>query len=687
MCDLNKLLRSINLVNPVVFKQCIEDFDISINTLDQDDTPIFITFINNYISYIKSTLDQSDDESDNFISKVDQSENYLIMLNLFFSHNVNVNLTDKNRHTPLMLICMEELTDSRLTSLFDRLVNSNPEAVDNYGKTALIYACTNGLYHFASSLIRTGKSNPSQVDIIGMTALKHAINKGLTQIAIRLIETGESNPEHVDNNGNTALIYAAEIGLDQVVLKLLENGNSKPEHVDNYGKTALITSIVNDHDNIALKLIETGQSRPDQIDDNNSTALIYAIAKKLLNVSLELIDSGQSRPDHIDSDGNTALILACVNGDRDVSLKLIETGQSRPEHVDNKGWTALMYAIVNQLSNVSLKLIETGQSRPDIKSGNDTPLNLACQFGLPNVAIQLLLTDKANLHYTTSESIVDCAKDFFEQDDYDQFISTYDLVTGHKSIQQMQHRQRLDVLFQEFTDSVNRKRKDSLFNQVYQTCINQPELTPTNRKIPIDNVYDLVTSYDLNDTDDQKSLKSVIKLGNTCYTAPYLYDWWSNKTKMGKKFTAPDTRNIVSDEKRQEILQKYRQYSDRPQIDEPVREIPPLDNRYQLRFIEDQNQLTRDPFQFTKVVITDNDNELINLGYIPNIEESGSAWNSNAVLALIQELWDNRMLLSNHNTDNIECCTIHLSKPKEYWFTDAIPKLQSMHEELTDQLL
>lgn len=79
--------------------------------------------------------------------------------------------------------------------------------------------------------------------------------------------------------------------------------------------------------------------------------------------------------------------------------------------------------------------------------------------------------------------------------------------------------------------------------------------------------------------------------------------------------------------------------------------------------------------------------DLIDLGYIPYIEHTGSAWNTNAVLALIRQLWDQRMLLTNYTTNNIECCSVHLQKSKEYWLTDTIEKLESMHQELTSQLL
>lgn len=404
-------------------------------------------------------------------------------------------------------------------------------------------------------------------------------------------------------------------------------------------------------------------------------------------IQVENIDIGA-----VDGDGRTALMLACIHRSGRIAFRLIETGKSKPELIDHREHTALLYAIKSMMPEIALKLIETGKSRPDlINSNGETPLNVACTYGMFEVAIRLLQTGQSNLSYKKDKSVLECAKKFFKESEFELFKELYD----RKQIQQQQstdrtniQKQHIDYMFEQFINKVNTKRENPLFNQVYQACVSDPSsLTPNNMKIPIDGQYDLVTDFNLDDHNDQKTLESVIKLGNTCYTAEFLYNWWSTRATSGRDFTAPDSRLIVSDETRQTILAKYRNYKGNPNIPIPTNPNIQLDPRYQLEFIPIPRRTPVDPFNYTRIRINGQGlpgQELpMFLGYIPVYNPPNNPWNSDAVLTLIRELWDRRLLLTDHTTGHLQCCRVHINKSRRYWYRNTASKLNSMHQELS----
>ena len=162
----------------------------------------------------------------------------------------------------------------------------------------------------ALALIATGRSNPGIVDTNGKTALIYACIEGMSDVALALIETGNSDPEIVDHNGKTALIYACSKSMSDVALALIATGQSNPRIVDEYEKTALIYACQLRMNDVALALIETGNSNPRIVDNNGKTALIYACQSRMNDVALALIATGDSNPSQVDGSGRTALIFA-----------------------------------------------------------------------------------------------------------------------------------------------------------------------------------------------------------------------------------------------------------------------------------------------------------------------------------------------------------------------------------------
>ena len=133
------------------------------------------------------------------------------------------------------------------------------------------------------------------------------------------------------------------------------------------------------------------------------------------------------------------------------------------------------------------------------------------------------------------------------------------------------------------------------------------------------------------------------------------------KLRLGDKYVSPAEKKIILDEKNVELL-----------ISEPNDTwitIPP-------KYIPNYNKILRYPFYHIKIEISIPGNyrsRIIDLGYIPGgiepLPGEDSYLSSYSLITSIRKLWDMRKLLTiHHPLKDIQCCTVPLSKPVQYWF-------------------
>ena len=131
-------------------------------------------------------------------------------------------------HPHISLIIIMELIGSE---------HSKPDHINDFGYTALIYACVHSKTDAALAIIATGNAIPEQVTNVGDTALLWACFKNLSDVAIALIATGKSNPFHIAKSGKTAITYARRNNMTEVVA-ILENYD---DYIANLHKSELYT--------------------------------------------------------------------------------------------------------------------------------------------------------------------------------------------------------------------------------------------------------------------------------------------------------------------------------------------------------------------------------------------------------------------------------------------------------------
>lgn len=88
-------------------------------------------------------------------------------------------------------------------------------AMDGYGKTALMYASANGIYEYVEALVKAGADLSLQNSKNRLTALHYAIKKSRFNEAYCLVEHGASI-KVMDNKGKTALTYKTKISEDDI---------------------------------------------------------------------------------------------------------------------------------------------------------------------------------------------------------------------------------------------------------------------------------------------------------------------------------------------------------------------------------------------------------------------------------------------------------------------------------------
>lgn len=117
--------------------------------------------------------------------------------------------------------------NSTATIVLLRDLNLNPNIVDNFNRTPLLYACMRGYVEIVKSLLMAG-ANPNCVDDIGDTPLSVAIKcmedeTTCFEIVEALIQSG-ADPNLNPSGGLTPLMQSVLCGNHHIISQLVEAG-------------------------------------------------------------------------------------------------------------------------------------------------------------------------------------------------------------------------------------------------------------------------------------------------------------------------------------------------------------------------------------------------------------------------------------------------------------------------------
>ena len=268
------------------------------------------------------------------------------------------------------------------------------QAIINYGadvnatnknnRTALMIACKMGNIDVICVLLNAG-ANPHIADNDGNTCLHDAVDGDCNKEVLQAIISQDANINATDKDNVTALMIASWNGNVDAINVLL-NAGADPHIADANGYTCLHNAVSGDCSKEVLQEIISHNANINATNKNNVTALMIACwngNEEAINVLL----SAGADPHIADANGYKCLHSAVI-GDysKDILQIIIHQGSD-----------------VNAESKINSPAI-LGAGVNAVNKGNVTALMLACGKGNAG-AVQVLLNAGAN------PNIMDCAGD------------------------------------------------------------------------------------------------------------------------------------------------------------------------------------------------------------------------------------------------------------------------------------
>jgi serine/threonine-protein phosphatase 6 regulatory ankyrin repeat subunit B len=278
-----------------------------------------------------------------------------------------------------------------MSSLEDKkYVSSLYEYVDNpCGYDDLMEAVLSGNLKKVKELLVKGAITNSQ-DNRGNTPLMLAVKncdsiKNCYIIVMCLLNYG-ADPNIRNNDGDTPLYRACES--DYTIVKMLFAHGADHNIQNKFGFTALMLAARSGHIDIVIALLEKGVD-PKKQNHHGKTALMLAAEFRHSFIVELLLEYGVD-PNFQNKDGDTALWCAVASGDRifgltsdgyyDTVIALLKKG-ANPNIIYPWGETALMQAAKSGHLAIVIALLEKGANIITKNRENQTPFDLAMQFG------------------------------------------------------------------------------------------------------------------------------------------------------------------------------------------------------------------------------------------------------------------------------------------------------------------
>jgi hypothetical protein len=311
------------------------------------------------------------------------------MVRLLINHKADVNVRSRIRpETPLTLAAQGGHTD-----VVERLLaaGADPDAVDHFGRTALIYAENAGRKDIVAMLRAHGASEAGLDD----DRLVEATERGDWVAAREALHHGANPNARYENRlgGRPAIVNAVDAsGTDGVRLLLAAGADAKA--VDDLGSSALHAAArVGNAEAIRL-LIHAGAD-PNLRDRNQWTPLLQA-AHSGRPEAIEALVQGGARVDEPSHDGSTALMVAANGGDvmasEEMNVQAASALLRLGAHIDatdHQGVTALIRAVRMRRAKMVAWLLGARADVSLATSEGETALSIASGRGYEEIEAQL----------------------------------------------------------------------------------------------------------------------------------------------------------------------------------------------------------------------------------------------------------------------------------------------------------
>ena len=307
------------------------------------------------------------------------------ILQSLIKHGANVNATNKQNLTALMIACTKGNVDA-ISVLLN--AKADPNIPDAYGDTCLQNAV--GEINNADVLqaIIVLSANVNATNKWNETALEIALMKGNVN-AVDILITAGADVNMSDSNSDTYLHNAVRMGCSAQALQAIVDHGADVNATNKWNQTAVALALMERNVDAINVLLNVGADL-NIADDDGDTCLHEAIridySKEMI---LSIIEHG-ANVNAANKQNLTALKMACMKGNVNAASVLLNSGAD-VNMADAAGDTCLHEAIIGKFSREVLKeIVDNSANVNATNKWNETALELALMEG--NVdAINILL--------------------------------------------------------------------------------------------------------------------------------------------------------------------------------------------------------------------------------------------------------------------------------------------------------
>ena len=276
------------------------------------------------------------------------------VLQAIIDHGGNVNTTDKENCTALMIACQNRYIDGIYVLL---KAGADPNITDDIGWTCLMYAVDWGCNTDVLQSIIDHGAHVNATNLTNCTTLMIACAKGYMNVFNVLLKAGV-DPNIKDKHRQTCLMYAVTGGCSKEVLQAIIDHGADVNATDNLDRTALIIAVEKSCVDVINTLLKAGAD-VNVTNNLNDTPLMMACRQRSIDVINLLLNAG-SDATTADNNGVTCL-MAAVDGDcsEEVLQTIIDHGAD-VNATDNLDRTALVIAVEKSCDYAINTLLKAG---------------------------------------------------------------------------------------------------------------------------------------------------------------------------------------------------------------------------------------------------------------------------------------------------------------------------------------
>ena len=340
----------------------------------------------------------------------------------------NVNATDKNNETALMIACKRGNKDAMnvlltvgatnccdpngdtclhyavrndcCTEVFQSLITHgvDVEVTNMYNETALLIACKEGKNDAINVLLNAG-ADPYIPDGNGATCIHHAVGEGCNKDVIETIVNHDVDINATDKNNATALMIACKRGNKDAINVLLTAG-ADPNIADIDGDTCLHSASRNNSCTDILQAI-INHGADVNATRKNITALMIASKNGNIDAVNVLLKAGADTT-IVDIYGNTCLQLSVVSNYNKIVQTIIDHGAD-VNATNNNNHTALVMACVKGNEDAINVLLNAGADTSIVSVCGNTWLHCAILAGCNKKILQIICDHGADVNVMNNE--------------------------------------------------------------------------------------------------------------------------------------------------------------------------------------------------------------------------------------------------------------------------------------------